>query len=113
MTGVFDLDEALERVDGDRDFLAELAQTYLDEVADLLPAMADAMKKLDIVAATKKAHTLKGASANFCAPALHDAAWGFEQMLPSNSTEEILFAYERLVRESIRLNEAMRQEFSL
>ena len=113
MTSVFDLDGALERVEGDRELLGELARLYLDEVSTLLVAISDAMKKDDILAAANAAHTMKGASSNFCARAMYDAAWGFEQMRSSNTADEIAVAYQKLLQESELLNQAIRQEFAI
>ncbi len=113
MTSVFDMDGALERVEGDRELLDELAIIYLGEAANLFVAITRAMEQHDINAATKVAHTIKGASSNFCAQAIFDAAWRFEQMRPSNSPEEIALAYRQLLNELERLNQAIRQEFSV
>ena len=113
MTSVFDMDGALERVEGDRELLDELAIIYLDEAASLLVAITHAMEQNDIIAATRVAHTIKGASSNFCAQAIYDAAWKFEQMRTSNSPEEIALAYGGLLHELERLNQAIRQEFSV
>jgi HPt (histidine-containing phosphotransfer) domain-containing protein len=113
MTSLFDLDGALERVEGDRSLLRELAGIYLDEVGRLKQTISQAMKSDDIVAATRAAHTLKGACANFCCSAVYDAAWAFEQMRSSNSREEIAEAYEKLLQESERLNQALRDEFAI
>ena len=113
MTDVFDLEGALNRIEGDRSLLCELAVIYLDEVERLEKVLTHAIGRNDIIAATKAAHTLKGACANFCCSAVYDAAWAFEQMRPSNTAEEIAGAYEKLFRESKRLNEALRQEFSI
>lgn len=113
MNSIFDFGGALEKVEGDREFLNELAKIYLEEVSILLVAMAHAMEQNDIIAAAKKAHTIKGASSNFCAQAVFEAAWDFEKMLPSNTSEEIAAAYERLLRELERLKQAMRQVFTI
>ena len=113
MDSIFDLAGAMERVEGDREFLCELAKVYLDEVSKLLIAIAEDIEQNDIIAAARRAHTIKGASSNFCAQAVHDAAWDFEQLLPSNTSEEVAAAYDKLLYETERLNVALRQEFSI
>ena len=112
MTNIFDLDGALERVEGDRSLLSELAGIYLDESEKLEIVISHAMDQNDLRAATKAAHTLKGACANFCCPAVYDAAWALEQMCPSNSAEEISRVCVKLIQESKRLNQALREEFA-
>ena len=113
MTNIFDFEGALQRVEGDRSLLCELAVIYLDEVEKLKLAMCEALGKNDILAASKAAHTLKGACANFCSPAVYDAAWAFEQLRPSNTAQEITEAYQRLFQEAERLNQALREEFAI
>ncbi len=112
MTCTFDFEGALDKVDRDREFLNELAKIYLDEVSILLVAMAHAIEQNDIIAAAKKAHTIKGASSYLCAHAVFDAAWDCEQMLPSNTSEEIATAYERLLQETERAKQAIQQVFT-
>ena len=113
MTSVFDKGGALERVEGDQELLDDLARIYLNESSQLSVAISQAMEQNDIMAATKVAHTIKGASSNFCAPAIFDAAWHFEQLQPSNSPEEIALAYRTLLQELERLSQAIRQEFHI
>ena len=57
MTSVFDMDRALERVDGDQELLDDLARIYLNESSELSIAISQAMQQNDIIAATKVAHT--------------------------------------------------------
>ncbi len=113
MTSVFDMAGALERVEGDSELLDDLARIYVKESSELSVAISQAMEKNDIIAATRVAHTIKGASSNFCAQAIFDAAWQFEQLKPSNSPEEIALAYRTLLQELERLSQAIRQEFHL
>jgi HPt (histidine-containing phosphotransfer) domain-containing protein len=113
MTNIFDLETALNRVDGDRSLLCELAGIYLDEVERLENVLSHAHGQNDITAATRAAHTLKGACATFCCSAVYDAAWALEQLRPSNTAEEFTKAYERLLRESKLLKQALREEFNM
>lgn len=113
MSNIFDLEAALKRVEGDRSLLCELAGIYLDEVEQLESVLSRALGQNDIIAATRTAHTLKGACASFCCAAVYDAAWALEQMRPSNTAEEITEAYQRLLEESKRLNRALREEFAM
>ena len=113
MDSIFDLAGALERVEGDREFLRELAKVYLDEVSKLLIAIAADTEQNDFVTAARRAHTIKGASSNFCALAVYDAAWDFEQLLPSNTSEQVAAAYDKLLHETGRLNQELRREFAI
>ncbi|MGH9684969.1 MAG: response regulator [Candidatus Acidiferrales bacterium] len=62
---VFDLAEVLERVEGDRDLLYQLACLFEEECSKLLGEMRDAIVRKDEVRFSELAHTLKGSSANF------------------------------------------------
>ncbi|HUP81776.1 MAG TPA: Hpt domain-containing protein [Pirellula sp.] len=113
MDGIFDLAGALERVEGDREFLCELAKIYLDEVSKLMIAIAADVEQNDIITAARRAHTIKGASSNFCARAVSDTAWEFEQLLLSSDSEHAASAYDKLRHETDRLNQALRREFAI
>ena len=113
MDSIFDLAGALERVEGDSEFLRELARVYLDEVSTLLIAIVDDIEKNDIVTAARRAHTIKGASSNFCSKAVYDAAWDFERMLPSSTSEQIASGFARLRYETGRLDQSLRREFAI
>ena len=113
MDKIFDLAGALDRVEGDREFLCELAKVYLDEVSKLMIAIAADVEQNDIITAARRAHTIKGASSNFCDQAVYDAAWDFEQLLSSSDSEQIAAAYDKLRQETARLNQVLRREFAI
>ncbi len=74
----FNLDEVLQRVDGDRDLLAELAGLFVSDapamVADVLAAVAAG----DAAAVSRTAHRLKGSILTFGAAAAAAAALSLE-----------------------------------
>lgn len=109
----FDLGDALNRVLGDRDFLTELVGVYLIEISKLLASLELLVEQRDVKAAGGVAHTIKGAVANFCARSMYEAAWQLEQIGHRGSADDIPAAYQILVRESQRLNQALRSEFAL
>jgi len=59
------LDELLETVGGDREFLADLIQTYLADSPDLFAELRAAIAADDAATARRAAHTLKSTSASF------------------------------------------------
>lgn len=113
MACVFDLDGALERVEGDREFLRELAGIYLEEVSMLMSEVSRAIGERDLATATKLAHRIKGASSNFCAQSVCDAACQLEQIQALSSVDEIEAAHDKLRQESERLSQAIRSEFKI
>ncbi len=56
--------ELLETVGGDRDFLAELVETYRADCPGLFAELRTAMASGDAAAARRAAHTLKSTSAS-------------------------------------------------
>jgi signal transduction histidine kinase/CheY-like chemotaxis protein len=61
----FDLSEALERVDGDRELLSELAGLFLDSCPTYLANIQQALQQGDAQALAFSAHALKGSIGNF------------------------------------------------
>jgi HPt (histidine-containing phosphotransfer) domain-containing protein len=64
------LDELLETVGGDREFLAELVETYLSDSPGLFIELRAAIAAGDAASARRAAHTLKSTSASFGANGL-------------------------------------------
>ncbi|NQT50889.1 response regulator, partial [bacterium] len=79
-TGDFDVDEALERVAGDRSLLRELAATFLDSCPALLARIDAAITAGDSTELERAAHELKGAAATLAGPGTAEAAFALERM---------------------------------
>jgi response regulator RpfG family c-di-GMP phosphodiesterase len=62
---VVDVEAALERLEGDRDLLEQLAALFEVESGELLNSMEKAIERRDLDSIRTVAHTLKGSSANF------------------------------------------------
>ena len=74
------LDGLLESVGGDREFLAELLQTYFEDSPRLLETMHTALAASNADEFRRAAHSLKSNSANFGAMTLSRMAKGLEDM---------------------------------
>ena len=70
----FNLAEALQRVDGDRDLLAEIAAIFLADAPAMLEDLAAAVASRDALAVSRTAHRLKGSILTFSAPEAASAA---------------------------------------
>jgi HPt (histidine-containing phosphotransfer) domain-containing protein len=70
----FNLDAALERVDGDVELLRELARLFLDECPQRIDEIRRAMTGRDAEGLQQAAHTLKGSVGNFAVPGVFEAA---------------------------------------
>ena len=73
-------EEALERVDGDENFLQELCQIFLQESPRLLEKLSDAIATNDVEAMQKAAHSLKGELSYLAVPSATQAAKQLEEM---------------------------------
>jgi PAS domain S-box-containing protein len=77
---VFDLERVLERVGGDRKALAELVRVFREDAPKQIARIRKAVRASDAAALRSAAHALKGAVANFAAPAATEAALRLQKM---------------------------------
>lgn len=80
-------DALVESVGGDREFMAELLQTYFDDAANLLATMHTALAAGNAGEFRRAAHSLKSNSATFGAMALSRMAKGLEEMGKAGTLE--------------------------
>ena len=78
MSDVFDKDELLEEIDGDREFLVESLEMFEEDAPRLLVEIRDGLNRRDAQAVGKCAHTLKSMVGNFCAQPAFDCAFKIE-----------------------------------
>lgn len=76
---VFDLDEALARVDHDTDIFQTMAEIFVEQGPKDLAAAQAALAARDPAAVARSAHRLKGAVLQFCAPSVVDLAKQLEE----------------------------------
>jgi HPt (histidine-containing phosphotransfer) domain-containing protein len=76
----FNYAEALSRVEGDTELLAELAGLFLESYPEQLSAIRIAVRDVDAKAVQHASHTLKGSVGNFAARAAFDAALELENI---------------------------------
>lgn len=77
---VFDLTEALDRVDGDKVLLSEMAELFLESYPGYLSRIKEALMQNDLSALTQAAHALKGSVGNFTTREPFEAARALEQL---------------------------------
>jgi HPt (histidine-containing phosphotransfer) domain-containing protein len=104
---VLNLDEALARVDGDRQLLGELAALFLDTYPSLLTTLEAALAHGDAKAVQHAAHTLKGAVGNFGAQSAFAAALALEQLGRQGNLSGSDIAFACLRDELARLQPAL------
>jgi len=76
---VINIPELIDRLDNDFELFVELVELFVDDSSNLLAKIGTAISSRDHESLRKAAHTLKGAVANFSAPAAFEAASKLEQ----------------------------------
>jgi CheY-like chemotaxis protein len=105
---VLDLQEALERVDGDRDLLNEIAGLFLADVDEMVDVVRKAVEAKDADAIHRSAHRLKGSVVTFAAAPAGDAALVLELMGRDGQIDAAPDAFKRLEFEVGRLVAALK-----
>ena len=80
ISSVFDLSEALDRVDGDKVLLSEMAELFLESYPEYLSRIKEAVIQADLTALTQAAHALKGSVGNFTTREPFEFARTLEQL---------------------------------
>jgi histidine phosphotransfer protein HptB len=105
---VFNLDEVLDRVDQDWDTFQMIAELLIEHGPNDLAATGAALAAGDADALARSAHRLKGAIAQFCAPAAYEAARQLEVLAKAGDLAAAAEGYATLDREWNRLLAAIR-----
>ena len=77
---MFDIKDALDRVEGDRELLEEIVRIFTGECSSSMNAIRQALSAGDAPLLERLAHTIKGASANLSAAAVSSAALELEKL---------------------------------
>jgi HPt (histidine-containing phosphotransfer) domain-containing protein len=100
---ILNLQEALDRVDGDFELLKELIDIFLAESPTMMKGIEAAILAGDPTALQHAAHTLKGSVANFAAPRAVAASLALEQMGRHQDMENTTASFASLQQELERL----------
>jgi HPt (histidine-containing phosphotransfer) domain-containing protein len=105
----WDLEAALQSVDGDRELLVEMADLFLQDSASLMEQVGQAIQTGNASDLHRSAHTLKGSVANFVAEGARDAAMQLEMMGRSGNLSGAPARYATLVEEMRRVEADLRE----
>ncbi len=97
---LLDLETALERLGGDKEFLIELLQELLQQVEEELPKLKKAIEEQNYDEVRSMAHGLKGAAANLGADKAMEVFFKLEMM----GKEQNLDGASEALEEAQRLN---------
>jgi CheY-like chemotaxis protein/HPt (histidine-containing phosphotransfer) domain-containing protein len=105
--GVFDEAAALAAVDGDRDFLALLAQTFLRDCPRWLSEMEAGLANGETSRINRAAHSLKGGTYVLAAHNVTQAAERLEELAAGGNLPACVLAYPALAREVEQLRNSL------
>jgi len=94
--GEMDLGIALSHVDGDMQFLAELAELFLQDYPRLIEELRHSVQQENLPDLERAAHTLKGRLAFFGLNRIRDKAFGLEMMGREHNTADTVGALAEL-----------------
>jgi two-component system, sensor histidine kinase and response regulator len=100
---VFDVNDALDRVEGDHDLLEEIIRIFRGECSSNMDAIRRAVAAGDAHLLERLAHTIKGASANLSAVVVSDAAFKLEKLAAAGNLANAGESIDKLQREIDRL----------
>ncbi|MBI1840714.1 MAG: Hpt domain-containing protein [Verrucomicrobia bacterium] len=106
---IYDLNVALERMDGDVPLLEEVIDIFLDDYANSIAELRQAAASRDQAALQRAAHTLKGAVGNFVAHRATEAALSVETLAKAGQLDLAISLTPRLEDEVARLAAALKQ----
>jgi len=107
-TEVFDIAGALEIAGGDKAFLKEIADLFLENLPGYVASIREAISGEDAVALEGAAHNLKGAVGNFGAKRAYDAAYRLEAIGKKNVMAEADRLMKKLMEELSSLENAIK-----
>ena len=106
---LFNIDEFLERIGGDKKFCQELIDLFLVELPRMLKSLRDGLEKEDAELVHRMAHTIKGAAGNICAPKLENATRQLEINSKKGDLNEGFELLEKIQKEFQDLKEVLKE----
>ena len=94
-----DLSTVIDAVDGDKELLKELAESFVEDSARQLSELMESLEAGDAEQIEQRAHRLKGAVGNFGAKNAYDLAYELETRGRESRLDDAFPLYEKLERE--------------
>ena len=104
---ILDVDELLEEIDGDWEFLEESVDMLREDHAQLITSIKAGVQNSDCEAIWQGAHTMKSMVGNFSAKLAYEAAYAIETKGRNNDIDGISSAVDSLESEVQRLIAAL------
>ncbi|MCP3873860.1 MAG: response regulator [Desulfobacteraceae bacterium] len=98
-----DFEKAIDEFEGDKQFLLEVVEGFLDNVRIQIPTIRQAISDGDAEVVRRESHSIKGGAANLVAKELSKVAFELENIGISGELEESIEVLEKLKKEFNRL----------
>jgi two-component system sensor histidine kinase/response regulator len=108
-----DLEAALDRFDGDNEFLEKMLQEFVESAPKQLEMLEGAIKKGDAKLVEREAHSIKGAAGNLGATGIADVSLKLELLARKTNLSGTNHVIAKLKTEFKRLEEYVHQSFQL
>ena len=86
---IINMDEALERIGGDKEFLYDMLNEFVRQVDEKLPALGKAVNEKDFDNIKIIAHSLRGAAVNLSINDMHRALSDIEALIPPQDIDKM------------------------
>ena len=103
----FDPADALERVDGDKEFLGELAELFYESSEEMITELREAIAAGDSELLERHSHSLKGAVSNFGAFRAQNLSFEMEKIGKNGGVDGASDILDKLVAELAVLKEQL------
>jgi HPt (histidine-containing phosphotransfer) domain-containing protein len=104
---LYDLQSALNRLDGDRELFGKLAEFFHEDAPQLLDRIRAAVAANQAREVERAAHSLKSLAANFSANAASSAAWQIEELARGGNLEKAANLLPEVASQVQKLREAL------
>jgi CheY-like chemotaxis protein len=111
-TGTINRADALERLGGDTELLADVIRIFLEDCPQRLAAIKAAVDSRDADAIRATAHALKGAASNLSATGLFEAAQVMERIGAESRLDAAQAAWRMLAAEAMSAMDTLRRDES-
>jgi len=104
---VFNKEDALASVDGDKNFLKEIVELFVKECPTMVAQIRQAVNEGNAPAVDRASHKLKGVVGNFGGRNAYDLAWKLERMGKNSDLTNAKEVFTSLEKEMDRLTKAL------
>jgi len=108
-SGRFDREALRERIDDDMELLGELFEDYVEDKAEHLEKVRNAVASNDMKLMYEGAHALRGCVANFCAHGAFELATQLQEQATSGQAPGAIETAKQLEHEIDLLTEELRE----